>query len=76
MTKKQELFELAKADKYHIRELHLKFALPYSNGKWAETIIVPPHQIDNKLKYLEEMYNDDLEMKHNAQVKIIGFAVK
>lgn len=54
--------------------LRLDFALPYSNGEYAETILVPSRFIANKLVYIEQMYNEDLEMKNNPAVKILNFS--
>lgn len=54
-------------------KLSLEFSLPYSKGEKAETIVVPATYIQNKLEYVNEMYNDDLELVHNKEVKIINF---
>lgn len=58
------------------RKLCLEFALPYSNGERAETIVVDHKFIPEKLAYIQENYNEKLIGKRNNQVKIIKFYLK
>ena len=50
--------------------------LPYSDGKIAETIVVPHEFISKKLEYIAQSYDDDLIMKKNPSVKILNFYLK
>lgn len=58
------------------KQLVLEMALPYSEGRLAEEIVVPFEYIPLKLEYITQNYNEALEMKHNKKVKIIGFYLK
>lgn len=75
MNRKQELMETV-GQFQQGSVLRLDFALPYSYGEYAETILVPFKFIMDKLLYVDEMYNDNLEMKHNKNVKILNFSLR
>lgn len=71
MTKKDQLLSIAMTPESF---LNLEMQLPYSvDGSVAETIVVPPEYIFEKLTYVAQMYNDNLEMSANPAVKILNF---
>lgn len=55
------------------KSLCLEIVLPYSHGFAAETIVVPYQFIPQKMKYVEETYDDNLVMKRNTEIKILNF---
>jgi hypothetical protein len=58
------------------KDLYLEMALPYSHGKLAETIVVPNEYINFKMSYIVNMYNTELVMRNNAEVRILNFFFK
>lgn len=73
MNKKAEFFEFTRG---YTRDsiLFLDMKLPYSEeGKIAECIAIPSKYIFDKMVYIEQAYDDDLILKANKNVKILGF---
>lgn len=46
------------------------FALAYANG---EIIINDMEVVEEKIKYIDNVYNEDLELKNAPHIKIVGY---
>ena len=67
MKQLESLFEKAKYDNMDIA---LELTLP--TCKKTEIIIVKNANLDYKLNYYKESYNDDLELKRFTEIKILA----
>lgn len=43
---------------------------------YPELIINPHENLEAKLKYWKEAYNNELELKHNNEIKIVGYTIQ
>lgn len=55
--------------------LSIEILIKLPNLEYPEVICNPPENIEQKIKYYEEAYDDELKLKTNPSVSIIGYKI-